>query len=281
MFFPFDPLRGVPTCVRLRLAVLLLAASWCLHEAAVVNSLHLSYSVFHTWPLFSPGSSLPRRLPPALFRFPSLSSVVTATTAMFGAFVAPAGGALRARPPRALETRRRCPTDRRGALSPSPRCMAAASPPPPSGASPGGDANPSESESLAAFRASLTASAAAEAAAEAAAAAESLDGYKLRDLLVERYGKSYDVTIRVSPWISGKSILSVNIMWHYQEQVSFPMSELEYLEHLEAISAYLNKWGAAGKFVRYVRATKERPRVAKAVAVPIEDIAPEHLKEWL
>lgn len=98
---------------------------------------------------------------------------------------------------------------------------------------------------------------------------------------MERYGKSYDVTIRVSPWLNGKSILSVNIMWHYQEQVSFPMSELEYLEHLEAISAYLNKWGAAGKFVRYVRATKERPRVAKAVAVPIEDIAPEHLKEWL
>lgn len=200
---------------------------------------------------------------------------------MLGAFVAPAGGALGARPPRALAVRRRCAAGRRGAPPLPPRCMAAASPPPPSGASPGGDANPSESESLAAFRASLTASAAAEAAAAAAAAAESLDGYKLRDLLMERYGKSYDVTIRVSPWLNGKSILSVNIMWHYQEQVSFPMSELEYLEHLEAISAYLNKWGAAGKFVRYVRATKERPRVAKAVAVPIEDIAPEHLKEWL
>lgn len=56
----------------------------------------------------------------------------------------------------------------------------------------------------------------------------------------------------------------------YLEQQSFPLTEEEYLNHLEAVTRYLKEWGHVEFFIQYVRTTKDKPRVAKAVAVPID-----------
>lgn len=43
--------------------------------------------------------------------------------------------------------------------------------------------------------------------------AKKFDGYKLRDLLLERYGRCYDIQLKGTPWFNGKTLITVNIMW--------------------------------------------------------------------
>eukprot|EP00871_Galdieria_phlegrea_P003432 jgi/Galph1/408/GphlegSOOS_G5144.1 len=108
----------------------------------------------------------------------------------------------------------------------------------------------------------------------------SLDGYKLRELLLQRYGVSFDIRLKVTPWFSGQYLLTANIMWLYQEQQSFPLTEHEYLCHLEAIAQYLQRWGVVDEFVEFVKTTKQKPRVAKAVSVPL-DVPQEVILEFI
>jgi len=107
---------------------------------------------------------------------------------------------------------------------------------------------------------------------------ENFDGYKLRDLLLNKWGRSYDIQLKGTPWMNGQTLVTVNIMWKYQEQQSFHLSQEDYLCHLEAITHYLKKWNAVNHFIEYVNSTREKPRVAKAVAVPI-DISPEMARQ--
>ncbi|ELR99667.1 DUF3067 family protein [Gloeocapsa sp. PCC 73106] len=97
---------------------------------------------------------------------------------------------------------------------------------------------------------------------------------QLQQLLVDKWGYSYDIQLRR---VKGKIFLQV--MWKYLEQVSFPMSEMEYLDHLNGILAYLNAWGSLSQVVCYIENTKERPRLGKAVSIPLD--LGEKTSEWI
>ena len=66
-----------------------------------------------------------------------------------------------------------------------------------------------------------------------------MTGRDLHELLLAKWGCSYDIQLRRT---QGKILLQV--MWRYLEQVSFPMTEDEYLAHLDLVANYLEGWGS-------------------------------------
>jgi hypothetical protein len=71
----------------------------------------------------------------------------------------------------------------------------------------------------------------------------------------------------------------VQVMWKYLEQASFPLTEAEYLAHLETISSYLEAWGGSSQVQQFIEQTKERPRLGKAVSIPLD--LGDRASEWL
>jgi Domain of unknown function (DUF3067) len=92
-----------------------------------------------------------------------------------------------------------------------------------------------------------------------------MTGQDLRQLLLNKWGRSYGVQLRRT---QGKVFLQV--MWKYLEQASFPLSEAEYQEQMDAIATYLNGFGGTLQVQRYILETKERPRLGKAVSIPLD-----------
>lgn len=101
-----------------------------------------------------------------------------------------------------------------------------------------------------------------------------MTGQELRQLLLDKWGHSYDVQLRRT---QGKIFLQV--MWKYLEQASFPMSEAEYQDHLDNIANYLHALGGALQVQTYISQTKERPRLGKAVSIPLD--LGERSSEWI
>jgi hypothetical protein len=101
-----------------------------------------------------------------------------------------------------------------------------------------------------------------------------MTGQELRQLLLDKWGASYDVQVRRT---QGK--IFVQVMWKYQEQVSFPLSEAEYLAHLDQVASYLAAWNAIEQVRNFIRRTREKPRLGKAVSIPIE--LGDRASEWL
>lgn len=101
-----------------------------------------------------------------------------------------------------------------------------------------------------------------------------MTGDRLHELLLTKWGCSYDVRLRK---VKGK--IFVQVMWKYLEQASFPLSPQEYREHLEAISTYLNAWGGVEQLQSFIAKTKERPRLGKAVSIPLD--LGERTSEWI
>lgn len=101
-----------------------------------------------------------------------------------------------------------------------------------------------------------------------------MTGQDLHELLLTKWGHSYDVQIRRT---QGKIFLQV--MWRYLEQASFPLSEADYFDHLETIASYLNAWGSTAQVQEFVEQTRDRPRQGKAVSIPID--LGERASEWM
>lgn len=101
-----------------------------------------------------------------------------------------------------------------------------------------------------------------------------MTGQELRQLLLDKWGRSYDVQFRRT---QGKIFLQV--MWKYLEQASFPLSEAEYQEHLDTVANYLNAMGGTMQVRTFITQTKERPRLGKAVSVALD--LGERATEWL
>jgi hypothetical protein len=101
-----------------------------------------------------------------------------------------------------------------------------------------------------------------------------MTGQDLHQLLLGKWGVSYDIQLRRH---QGKIL--VQIMWRYLEQASFPMTETEYFQHLEAIAQYLQAWGGDQQVFDYIRQTKEKPRLGKAVSIPLD--LGERASEWM
>jgi hypothetical protein len=101
-----------------------------------------------------------------------------------------------------------------------------------------------------------------------------MTGEELQQLLLAKWGRSYDIQLRRI-----KDKIHVQVMWKYLEQASFPLSEQEYREHLQAIANYLNAWGGVAQFQAFISETRERPRLGKAVSLPLD--LGERSSEWL
>lgn len=101
-----------------------------------------------------------------------------------------------------------------------------------------------------------------------------MTGRDLHQLLLQKWGRSYALQVRQT-----KGKLYVQVMWKYREQASFPMSEAEYFAHLDAVANYLNAWDAIAQVEIYLAQTRERPRLGKAVSIPID--LGDRASEWL
>lgn len=101
-----------------------------------------------------------------------------------------------------------------------------------------------------------------------------MTGQELRQILLNKWGYSYDIQLRRT---QGKIFLQV--MWKYLEQASFPLTEIEYLEHLEQIITYIEAWGVITQVQNYIQQTRDRPRLGKAVSIPLE--LGDRASEWL
>ena len=86
-----------------------------------------------------------------------------------------------------------------------------------------------------------------------------MTGSDLRQILVNKWGRSYDLQIRRT---QGK--IFVQVMWKYLEQASFPLSEGDYVEHLDQVAGYITAWGAIGQVQTYIEKTRERPRLGES-----------------
>lgn len=101
-----------------------------------------------------------------------------------------------------------------------------------------------------------------------------MTGADLHQLLLNKWGRSYDMQLRRT---QGK--IFVQVMWKYLEQASFPLEEAEYRSHLNQIALCLHDWGASEQIKSYIENTRDRPRLGKAVSIPIELGA--RASEWM
>ncbi len=101
-----------------------------------------------------------------------------------------------------------------------------------------------------------------------------MTGNDLRQLLLDKWGRSYDIQLRRT---QGKIFFLV--MWKYLEQASFPLTEGEYAAHLDEVANYLRAWGSVEQVQAYIQQTRDRPRLGKAVSIPLE--LGERASEWL
>ncbi len=101
-----------------------------------------------------------------------------------------------------------------------------------------------------------------------------MTGQDLHQMLLNKWGRSYDVQLRRT---QGK--VFVQVMWKYLEQASFPLTEAEYQAHLESVASYLHAFGGTAQVQTFIEQTRERPRLGKAVSIPLD--LGERASEWL
>jgi hypothetical protein len=101
-----------------------------------------------------------------------------------------------------------------------------------------------------------------------------MTGEELHQLLLGKWGRSFDVQLR-----RAQNKIFLQIMWKYLEQASFPMTETEYLAHLDLIANYLTAWGSTTQVQDSIAQTRERPRLGKAVNIPLD--LGERASEWI
>jgi hypothetical protein len=99
-------------------------------------------------------------------------------------------------------------------------------------------------------------------------------GADLRQLIIGKWTYSYDVQLRKQT-----SKIYLQVMWRYLEQVSFPLTEEEYLVHLDSIAAHLSAMGGDQQVIDFIEATKEKPRLGKAVSIPLD--LGDRTSEWI
>ncbi len=101
-----------------------------------------------------------------------------------------------------------------------------------------------------------------------------MTGSELRQLVVDKWGFSYDIQFR-----QYKGKFYVQVMWKYLEQASFVATEEEYLAHLNWVLSHIESWGVTEQVLVYIAKTKEKPRIGKAVSIPVD--LGDRASEWL
>lgn len=101
-----------------------------------------------------------------------------------------------------------------------------------------------------------------------------MTGKDLHQLLFNKWGHSYDIQLRRT---QGK--IFVQVMWRYLEQASFPLTEAEYMNHLDSIAGYLQALDVVSQVQDYITQTRDRPRLGKAVSIPLD--LGDRASEWM
>jgi Domain of unknown function (DUF3067) len=96
-------------------------------------------------------------------------------------------------------------------------------------------------------------------------AAEPLSRDELLDILRRRWQASYDLQLIVR-----RGRLYLQVMWGYLEQQSFPMDAVTYGEKLDELVANLNGLGVAGQVRQWLLTTTDKPRLGRAMSLPLE-----------
>jgi hypothetical protein len=101
-----------------------------------------------------------------------------------------------------------------------------------------------------------------------------MTGSELRDIITTKWGYSYDVQLRKTP-----TKIYLQVMWKFQEQASFPLSEADYLAHLDTVASYLAAMGSVEQVKQFIETTNEKPRLGKAVSLLLD--LGDRASEWL
>lgn len=88
---------------------------------------------------------------------------------------------------------------------------------------------------------------------------------ELLGLLRARWRASYDLQL-----VQRRGRLYLHVMWGYLEQQSFPLTEQAYEERLEELVGSLNGLGVAAQVRHWLQTTSDRPRLGKALSLPLE-----------
>jgi hypothetical protein len=87
---------------------------------------------------------------------------------------------------------------------------------------------------------------------------------ELLALLRSRWQASYDLQL-----VQRRGRLYLQVMWGYLEQQSFPLSPSEYQERIVQLVGALNDLGVAPEVRRWLATTRDRPRLGKALSLPL------------
>ena len=97
--------------------------------------------------------------------------------------------------------------------------------------------------------------------------------------LRQRWRATYDLQLVVR-----RRRLYLQVMWAYLEQQSFPMDLTTYREHIGEVLDVVNRLGLAGEVRAWLAATRDKPRLGKALSLQLEAMGPEAdslLREFL
>jgi hypothetical protein len=84
-------------------------------------------------------------------------------------------------------------------------------------------------------------------------------------LLRQRWRASYDLQL-----VQRRGRLYLQVMWGYLEQQSFPLDAEAYGRKLEELVAVLNGLGVAAQVRLWLATTRDRPRLGRAMTLPLE-----------
>lgn len=101
-----------------------------------------------------------------------------------------------------------------------------------------------------------------------------MTGLEFCQLIRRKWGYAYDVQLR-----KVRGTIYLQVMWRYLEQASFPLSESDYIAHLDSIVNYLGAWGCVAQVQAQIEQTSERPRLGKAVSIPLD--LGDRASEWI
>ncbi|MFM7675198.1 MAG: DUF3067 family protein [Synechococcus sp.] len=101
-----------------------------------------------------------------------------------------------------------------------------------------------------------------------------LTAEELLTILRTRWQAYYDLQL-----VQRRGRLYLQVMWAYLEQQSFPLTAEQYCEHLETLVGTLNGLGVAESVRHWLRTTGDRPRLGRAMNLPLE-LPPERASEF-
>ncbi len=85
------------------------------------------------------------------------------------------------------------------------------------------------------------------------------------ELLRSRWQASYDLQI-----VQRRGRLYLQVMWAYLEQQSFPLDASAYEARLRELLEVLNELGVEEQVRQWLRTTREKPRLGKAMSLALE-----------